>query len=333
MSFAILSCANKDAARWQSLIDQLPLEYRDVLFTPAYARVQQSIGQGPCFAAVYQWQEFFILQPFMQRGQELVSFYGGGGPISNLMDGACPRLWLWFDYDFAEWRKACKITGEYVRLHPLFDKGQRRMLRESTVKLEHLREAVNVKIDMDDEKLLKSLSRNRQRGINGAEEQGVFVERSNSADSAEKFAKLYQASMERLQAAQVWCFPDQVWWDYQFELGDEYCSFHIARVGPDTKAMLLMIHGYERSYAHFLAADGPPGYGGVNDLLYFESMKYCRDIGCKTYFLGGGTTSNADDPLLQYKSGFSKDRVPVYFYKRTFSEVSAHADSLASQPA
>ena len=72
--FEILSCAGKDAARWQSLIDRLPLEYRDILFTPAYARIQQSLGQRPCFAAVYEWDDYFILQQFMQRGQELASF-------------------------------------------------------------------------------------------------------------------------------------------------------------------------------------------------------------------------------------------------------------------
>lgn len=326
--FQILTCLGRDAAQWQSLIDQLPLEYRDVHFTPAYARVQQSLGH-PCYAAVYQWQDFFILQPFMQRRGEVVSFYGGGGPISNLIGKADYRLWLWFEQEFAEWRKANKITGEYTRLHPMFEREQRRMLRESTLNIEHLREAVTVRIDTDDDKLLKSFSRNRQRGIKDACQQGAHVEYSSDT---ELFGILYDESMERLHATDVWKYHKRVWQAYQSQLGNDYLSLFIARL-DSTKAMLMVLHGNGKAYAQFIASNGLPNISGISDLLYSVSMKHCRDVGCKTYFMGGGTTSEVDDPLLQYKSGFSKVRVPVYFYKRQFSRECVNADSSEAQPA
>lgn len=321
-SFNVLSCTGKDAAQWQSLIDQLPLEHRDIMFTPAYARVQNSLDQGNCFAAVYTWQEFFILQPFMLRGQELASFYGGGGPISNLFGKADYRLWLWFEQDFAQWRKEHNITSEYVRLHPHFDKEQRRVLRESTVQVEHLREAVVVDINLDDEKLLKSFSRNHQRGVKEAIKCGVKCESSNDT---EQFAKRYQISMERLKANSNWRYASSVWGIYQAELRD-YLSILTSEVFG---ASLLILHAYGKAYAHFLA-----GYVH-NEVLYYESMKYCRDIGCKTYFLGGGTTSEPNDPLLAYKSGFSKLRVPVSYYKRQFAQTDEYvnADGLTALPA
>lgn len=311
VSFEVLSCTGRDAARWQSLFDQLPLEYRDVFFTPAYARVQQSLGHGQCYAAVYIWQDFFILQPFMQRGCELTSFYGGGGPVSNLAGKADYRLWLWFEQEFAPWRHDNRIVSEYVRLHPLFEQIQRRMLRESTLKVELLREAVSVKIDCDNQALLKSFSRNRQRGIKDAIYAGATVKESTEDDN---FAQLYSSSMQRLNAKDSWKYPNNVWDQYWRELGAGYLSFLTAKV-RDQVAMLMVLHGYGKAYAHFLAGDNV----GLNDLLYYESMKYCRDVGCKTYFLGGGTTSDAGDTLLAYKSGFSSTRVPVYFYRREFS--------------
>ncbi len=307
-TFEVLSCAGRDAARWQSYFDQLG-DYRDVMFTPAYARVQESIGQGPCFAAVYQWQDFFILQPFMLKGQEMVSFYGGGGPISNLMDGASPRLWLWFEREFVQWRKEHKINGEYVRLHPLFEKGQRRMLRESGLRVEHLREAVLVSIDHDDDTLLKSFSRNRQRGVKDVPQCGV-----EPFHDTEVFSGLYWKSSQRLQTQPSWRYPDLTWGTYQWELSDEFATYFVTRDEHASPiGALLVLHGYGKAYAHFLGGEG-------NDRLYYESMKYCRDIGCKTYFLGGGTTSAPDDSLLMYKSGFSQMRVPVYFYRREFKE-------------
>lgn len=313
--FEVLTCTGRDAARWQSLFDQLPVEYRDIFFTPAYARVQQSLGHGKCYAAVYRWQDFFILHPFMQCGDELTSFYGGGGPVSNLAGKADYRLWLWFEQEFAAWRQINKITDEYVRLHPYFEQMQRRMLRESTLKVELLREAVTVKIDVSDDDLLKSFSRNRQRGVKDSTAKIVCT------DDTLHFAEQYHASMERLQAADTWKYEDSVWWAYRAELKD-YMSILTDGVGVS----LLVLHGYGKAYAHFF------GGQGSNDLLYYESMKYCRDVGCKTYFLGGGTTPSPEDSLLAYKSGFSTKRVPVYFYKRQFSEC-VNADSLAAQPA
>lgn len=181
---------------------------------------------------------------------------------------------------------------------------------------------------MDDEKLLKSFSRNRQRGVKDASAH-VMVEPSHDT---ELFDRLYQVSMRRLQAAQSWVYPHRVWGTYLFELMDEYCTLLIARSNTlATEAMLLMIHGYGKAYAHFIAGDGLSGGSGIGDLLYFEGMKYCRDIGCKTYFLGGGTTADADDPLLAYKSGFSKARIPVYYYKRTLAAPEReNADSSAA---
>ncbi len=301
-AFEILTCTGRDAARWQSLFDELPSGYRDIFFSPAYARVQQSLGQGKCYAAVYRWQEFFILQPFMQRDQALTSFYGGGGPISNLAGKADYRLWLWFEQEFAQWRQTNKITSEYVRLHPLFERMQRRMLRESTLKVELLREAVTVKIDVSNEDLLKSFSRNRQRGVRDSRAEIV------PTNDTLPFAEQYRTSMERLGASGNWKFPDPTWWFYRSELQD-YMSILTDGVGLS----LLVLHGYGKAYAHFLGGQGP------NDRLYYESMKHCRDVGCKTYFLGGGTTSDPSDSLLAYKSGFGSTRVPVYFYRREFS--------------
>ncbi len=316
VSFEILTCTGRDAARWQSLFDQLPLAYKDVCFTPCYARVQQSLGQGQCYAAVYTWQDFFILQPFMQRGLELTSFYGGGGPISNLAGKADYRLWLWFEQEFAQWRQEHRIISEYVRLHPLLEQMQRRMLRESTLKIEHLREAVTVKIDVDNEHLLKSFSRNRQRGIKVANAKIALT------DDTLHFAEQYRDSMERLKASETWKHKDTTWWAYRTELKD-YLSILTDGVG----VFLLLLHGYGKAHAHYLAGQGP------NDLLYYESMKYCRDVGCRIMFLGGGTTPDADDSLLAYKAGFSSQRVGVYFYKREFSSERAHVDLLTAQPA
>jgi hypothetical protein len=297
--FEVLSCANKDAARWQSLFDQLPPEYKDIIYSPKYALVQEALGQGSCFASVYLWDEYFVLQPFMLRGSELASYYGGGGPVTN----HGPRLWLWFEQEFAKWREDNKITSEYVRLNPLLENEQRKVLREAPFQVECARNAVVINIDRTDDQLLASFSRNRRRGLASQEGQ---IEQSCDTDL---FCRLYQDSMSRLQASEGWVYPNDAWSNYQSELGPEYVTFLKA---ADT--MILLVHGFGKSYAHYIAGSGN------HDLLYFAAMKHCRDLGAKIMLLGGGTTADADDPLLTYKKGFSKTVVPVLYYKRSFVE-------------
>lgn len=288
------------------------------MFTPAYARVQQTLDQGDCLAAVYEWENNFILQPFIRRGQSLTSFYGGGGPVYSGMGAWItpgPQLWLWFEQEFAKWRKENKITKEYVRLHPLFEKQQRALLRESSVKFEQVREAVVVNIDYNDDNLLNRFSRNRIRGVYDAIEAGIRIA---TAKSTAAFAHLYRKSLRRLNASEDWFYPDAVWETYRSELGINYHTILMAAAGDgDLWPQLLILHAYGKAYAHFLASDHP--VPGINDFLYYESMKYCRDVGCKTYFLGGGTTSDPADSLLAYKSGFSKDRTLIFCYKREFN--------------
>lgn len=315
--FEVLKCTGRDAARWQSLIDRLVPPYQDIMFTPAYARVQQSIGRGECYAAVYQWGDNFVLHPFVQEGVQLGSFYGGGGSISDMMGAADYRLWLYFDLEFAEWRREHKIKSEYVRLHPLFTKQQRRMLREAPLKVEHLREAVVVDIDLSDEKLLASFSRNRQRGVQDGVEAGVRVER---AEGIAAFAEVYRQSLLRLKAQDYWFYPNATWQAYKTELGDQHITILTAKAGSGVLwPHLMVLHAYGKAYAHFLGSD-PLSAPGINDQLYFEAMKYCRDVGCHQMFLGGGLTANPADSLLAYKKGYSKTLLNVYFYQRDFAE-------------
>jgi hypothetical protein len=48
-----------------------------------------------------------------------------------------------------------------------------------------------------------------------------------------------------------------------------------------------------------------------------------KSIGYKYLFLGGGVSDKEDDPLLIFKSGFSKQRLPVYTFKREYNKVAS----------
>lgn len=317
MTFAILGVSGNDAARWQSLIDLLPREHCDIHYTPAYARVQSRLGK--VLAASYVWGDYFILQPFMLREgsqKDIVSLYGAGGPVTNMTNGVSPQLWERFDEQFAKWREQNSIICEYAQLHPLLRKGQRNLLNEAPFTIEYVKDAVWVDANLSDTKLLESFSRNRQRGVKAAQEAGIKIGRTDNPDV---FINAYKASMARLNMSDRWKYPDAVWWAHFTELSPEYLTILVAqKLDGEVEASLLLLHAYGRTYAHFLGSYNT-GILGVNDLLYYESMKLGRDLGDTVYFIGGGTTAKADDSLLAYKAGFSEHRAQICTYKRIFN--------------
>lgn len=299
MSIQILTATGRDAARWQSFIDRLPYAERDVHFTPFFARVQEASGRGTALAAVMELGDSFILQPFLKRSgphDDLTSFFGGGGAV---MHQPHPTLVMDFDDGLTEWAKSNSILCAYTQCNPA--------AAPSGVKLKD-----QVIVDLRPVDISAQFSRNRRRGILADQERGLTIRQLTMGfNELHTFDAFYFKSMERLGAGLDWYYPPTYWQHYRDELAPEYCSLLAAELGNRIEAMLLMAHGYGKAYAHYLA-------GPSSDMLYHESMKLAKDLGCSGYVVGGGTTSADDDPLLAYKLGFSKMRSPVYVNRRIF---------------
>lgn len=306
MTFRILYPSGRDAALWQSLVDRLPHERRDVLLTPAYARVQAATGDGKPLCMVWEWGETFVMQPALLRGEEgcrdLTSFYGGGGPIANTVVLG-PKAIDIMSRASAQWRENAHVVCEYTQI-----------VGRHLLGSQHVKNAVVVSLNHD--QLLSWFSRNRRREIEAAAGNGITAAAvTPDGNSISRFHALYRESMQRIGADERWWYSEDVFWSYVQHLWPEHMSLIAAGPGPgnnDPESMLLLVHGYGKCYAHFL------GGHKHNALLYYEAMRHARTIGCETCFLGGGTTDKTDDPLLQYKLGFSKQTVPVYVHKQIF---------------
>lgn len=305
--FEILRPTGAEGAKWQLYVDSLEYYRRDIHYTPAYARVQSCLGD--VYAAVGTYSGDIVLQPFMLRNDgnaDIVSLYGFGGPVPSLK-----LSWARFDADFAEWRDQHSVLCEYGQLSPFLQIRQRDFI-DGGFEITHLKDVVVVDLIRDG--LLESFSRNRRRGIKEALARGVIVWPTTDWP---RFAELYRQSMNRLNASDRWLYPNFIWRDYLNELGPDHCTL-IKSFTYDggVEGMLLVLHAYGRAYAHFLGTSTQAS----NDLLYYESMKYCKNAGAYIYHVGGGLTAKPDDPLLAYKAGFSEQRAPVYTYKRVFNE-------------
>jgi hypothetical protein len=299
--------AHSDRDEWDAVIDALPEYARDVHFTSAYGRVQETQG-GKAILLV----DSDVAQPFlMQRVDgtdyyDLKNLYGYGGPVSHLPLADMLKVnGQAFRFNLAQWAKKNGVVSEYCTLHPLFPARQLPLVANDSVLFG--KDVVVVdELDRFDEscchhRVRKSIRKARDAGF-----------RVIDAPDPDTFFRLYTNSMNRLGAAQRWRYELDYWRaHWENDVGSRW--FFV----PGHRALLTVGLG-RTAYAHFLGDSGENRNKGLNELLYFTAAQELAKSGYKRFHLGGGLTGNPDDKLLFFKSGFSEHRYRVGTYRRIF---------------
>jgi hypothetical protein len=131
-----------------------------------------------------------------------------------------------------------------------------------------------------------------------------------------RFFQLYNASMDLKNASDQWRFPADYFDAHHEELGT-YLYYATNDLGG--ARMLMVIAGENRiAYAQFLGSNGGAPRSGLDETLYWFAAEDLRRKGYVHFHLGGGRTSDPNDSLLFFKSGFSDLRHPLFSYKRIF---------------
>lgn len=314
--FEVLTAHGSDALRWQSLWDRLPNDLRDVHYTPAYGRVQEVLG-GSARCAVYEWDDWFVMQPFMLRDvsagyRDMTSMYGHGGPLSNMRSLSANALSQWGEVEFEKWRTDQKVVCEFCALHPMLAADQDRLIHPHA-QVRDVRQTVVMRVDWGDEYIIADMRRDRQQNLEKAEELYVV----NGANWV-PFYERYAETMARHNAALRFQFPQHYFREHANHLWPDRMALLFAGSGiEDASVASIILFGHHHAHYQFTGnADDVPR--GANDKLIMEAARLARRAGCSWLLLGGGTTSAPDDSLLQFKSGFSKHRAMARVYTRVF---------------
>ena len=318
MKFEILRASDKvESQMWDSIIEALPVQRRDIHFTSAYGRVQERLG-CESLLAYYSQDDWFICQPFIKRPIpsnptrfDLCSPYGYGGPVSNsvsFMDSVTDNG---FAGALCGWCVGNRIVTEFCNLHPLLLQHQLTLL---TFKPRLIGKDIIV-IDLH-KFSEETVSRTVRRGVRKARTANARVILLSSNTAKVTFEALYEMSMDRLNASDRWRFPTKYFEAHYDELSA--LLFH-ASDGKGER-MLMVIGGFGTAYAHFLGSNGRELSSGLDQFLYSETARILRERGYDRFHLGGGTTRASTDKLLAFKSGFSPDRWRLASYTRVFDE-------------
>lgn len=322
-NFKMLTAHGTDADCWHDAWQRLPDELRDIMFAPAYARVQEASGHGPSHCALYSWEKHFVLQPFVLREAgggkfDIASFYGGGGPVTNLQGWSRHALWEWFERDFSKWRYQHDVICEYAQLHPVTCQCAIDMLGADAVSAQ--KESVVIKLGSDDEILLE-FSDTRLATLSRGQRSGMTAECVGLVGNIwTAFYRMYLEAMKRKGADERWLLPMVYFTEHIVELDPRAKLMAVSKDGNIITMALIVIGGDYASF-HFAASiEKPPQ--GASDLIIYEIAKTAREAGCKYLNLGGGVTAKPDDSLLWFKAGFSKQRRSVHVVKRIFDQKS-----------
>jgi hypothetical protein len=226
---------------------------------------------------------------------DIQSPYGYGGLIASSDDCAfLSQVWS----EQAVWCKEHKIMVEFIRFHPILKNWQ-------YYGGDVFYNRQTVWIDLSKENLLMSYSPRDRTYIRTAVKNGLQVEWWGRDDFLSVFLNLYHETMNEKNAENMYYFsPEYYQWLFNWDQAKlAVCKMNYVIVGA----------------AVFLVGPGIVEYhlGSVNSLgkklnakklLIHEAALYGQKAGCSIMHLGGGSNPDRDNPLLHFKSRFSKLR-------------------------
>lgn len=306
MSFKVLQIGDPE---WVRLINALPISRRDIHFDQRMLAPYCAAYGWKAGLAYLQEGDDFIIQPILIDGKkQLRHAYNFGGPV--LVGVASLQEHL---SGLRFWAQEKGALGEYCTLNPFFYEHQCNLLTNgSTIKPLLIKEAVY--IDLNN---IKPRGTTR-RLANKAQAAGVTVVEAGLA-SLPIFTKMYNEATEYLSMKEHWRFPE-TFFNALYRIPKARLMIASLNGEPKASCILLAGHPYETAYYHFAASTERTSLG-VSHLLVLAAAEYCKGLGHKRLFLGGGITNDPKDSLLTFKSGFSKLRLPVYSYEVDYTKL------------
>ncbi|NMA73214.1 MAG: aminoacyltransferase [Bacteroidales bacterium] len=269
----------------------------DPLYVLADAKRDEQIT--PIFFLYSEGSDLYYHGFHLQKvpGTELTdvqSPYGYGGPVSTSLSPAFLRK-AWDSY--LAWCQRENVLAEFIRFHPVL--GNERFYYGKSV---NDRDTVVMYLDRHD--LFESYSVRARTAVRKAVKNGVKVEWVPCDEFLNYFPNLYRETMKQLQADDFYLFTDAYFRDLVSIPG---CRLAIARYESEViGGAIFLVSEYAMEY-HLSAANLQGKKLNATNLILHEAAFLGREMECKVLHLGGGTDNNSDNPLLFFKSGFSKE--------------------------
>lgn len=308
---------------WDDVLDTfLPVE-RDIYFREAYVRLYETDTEKAVCCIVNDGEQMMLF-PFLSRtfdyqGQSLHDFetaYGYGGPIWHHADDQFKAVALQM---MVEKLKGLNYVSGFVRFHPLLAN-----YKSFTVgRLIEDRKTVAIDLSMDENDIwMQEIHTKNRNVIKKGEKSGLTFVVDNDYKYLPEFIRLYDATMDKLDADDFYYFKQQYYEEYIKTLPNSFLGV----VLYDGRVVSAAIFMYEGGYGHYhlSGSDVSALKLSPNNFMLWHSALELKHRGVKVLHLGGGTTSAEDDSLFCFKSRFSKHTYQFCLGKLIFNDQLYH---------
>jgi hypothetical protein len=227
--------------------------------------------------------------------RDIQSPYGYGGPVCTSCEPpALARAWG----EFSAWCAESGILAEFIRFHPMLKNWQ-------YFGGEALADRDTVCIDLLPCDLLAGYQTRARTAVRKAIGNGLSVAWVDAEHFLEVFPGMYRQAMQQIGAQEFYLFQDR----YLRELVSwEKVLRAICLCDGEPVACAMFLLGPELMEYHLSASSERGKKLSAANLILHEAALLAKANGAKQLHLGGGTDTRQDNPLLFFKSGFSREK-------------------------
>lgn len=231
--------------------------------------------------------------------EDMETPWGYGGPIATDHDAMRQGMWLWRQRQ----REAGRVA-EFVRLHPFLNPLA---VRDYYADIKFDRVTIAVDLTQSQAIRRRAYSEGTKHRLRRAAKNVSVVKLG--AEHADSFQRCYVAGLDRNNALSGY-YPHESY--YERLLSMPWVTCFGADDGGEIVSVACFLHGQALCHYH-LSGSTPVGREKLAHYILLEhAFDHFAERGQQVMHLGGGRTSRADDPLLEFKKKFSKWRIAFY---------------------
>lgn len=316
MQFNVYSA---DQPEWTEALHQIPAKNSDINFLPEWYKSWQEYEQATpqCIVAEIDGVIFaypFFLKPIDsydldQTYYDIQTAYGYGGIITNqpgIQDSVVDK----FNREVNSWLLDNNVVAEFIREHPLLFQCRR--------DAGYVRVRQNVYIEptadyiLPDRKARQNISKTLHNN-----DISVFID--DDLVHLDEFIRLYNLNTSRLNMNKYYYFTDEYFSKIRLLLINNTKLIHILHKDKIINSVIFLHHG-NKGTLHLAGSDHEYQALRTNDLMYYSAINLSYNMGLDILNIGGGTSTNEDDSLFNFKKKFSNVHRDVMVGKKIINQ-------------
>ena len=304
---------------WDGVLDTFQPVERDIYFREEYVRLYQTDTEKAVCCIVSDGEQTmlfpFLSRTFEYQGQYLHDFetaYGYGGPIWHHADDHFKTEALQMMVD--ELKHQNYVAG-FVRFHPLLSNYE----GFSVGRLIEDRKTIAIDLSLDENYIwMQEIHTKNRNVIKKGGKSGLTFVVDDDFKYLPEFVRLYDATMDKLDAADFYYFKQQYYNEFVKTLHNSFLGV----VLYENRVVSAAIFMYEGEYGHYHLSGSDVSALKLcpNNFMLWHAALELKRRGVKVLHLGGGTTSAEDDTLFCFKSRFSKHIYQFCLGKLVFNQ-------------